>query len=302
MAGERGPRLALQHAAEQQFAVVQAERPVELVLRVGRHAGQVQRCHGVALVEQERAAVGQEPREQRRDEAARLRPRRGVHQDFQVRRRRRLQQTRPRGGVDPRVVGDRHRKARPPQLQVLGRVGVDREVIRDAAARPGGGAGDDVLDPDAGVVQLALVAGGDQRHILAVADVGAGRPPQLGQRRAVDRHFGGGVEGGAVAAGEGGDRVGRRPDQQRAVALGRGPVAVALAVVAANRVRHFRHVTTSRKRTHGHGTAAASAKLCRSVSRSCGLTSAGKSASTPSIASASCGKSFSQSSSRRTPR
>src|SRR5438270_707718 len=71
------------------------------------------------------------------------------------------------GGVgEAGVVGDRPRSAGPAEVQVLGRVGVDREVVRRPTALVRGGVNQGILHPHARVIELGLVAGRDQQLIV----------------------------------------------------------------------------------------------------------------------------------------
>ena len=64
---------------------------------------------------------------------------------------------------------------------MLGRVGIDRHMQPGPADAPGDGVDQHVLDPDAGVIQLGLMARCDQRRFDRLVDKRPHRPPQLRQ-------------------------------------------------------------------------------------------------------------------------
>ena len=69
------------------------------------------------------------------------------------------QQAGPGGVEQSRIVADGLGISRPTQMQMLGSVGIDRQVIRRAPAHTGQGIDEQILDPYPAVEQFALVAG-----------------------------------------------------------------------------------------------------------------------------------------------
>ena len=137
----------------------QAQAPIQLVQAVGQCGGEVGRFQSRP------PQVGQKPADHRLEIPTRGGGVEVALDRHQMRRRRRRQQSGP-AGVGIRILQQRNRSAGETQLQVLGLIGIDGNVIRLPIEAAGDGVDQRILGPDAGVVQLGLVPGGDQRLVI----------------------------------------------------------------------------------------------------------------------------------------
>src|SRR5690242_8340049 len=93
-----------------------------------------------------------------------------------------LNQTAPRGAAAGGIVGQGDGAAGPAEFEVLGFIGINRKMNPLAAELRGDGVDQSVLCPDAGVMQLGLMAGGDQGLIVGVSEGLPETTPHLGHR------------------------------------------------------------------------------------------------------------------------
>jgi hypothetical protein len=85
-------------------------------------------------------------------------------------RRRRCEQRAPCGAGDGWIIRQRQRSTGPAKAEVLGRIGINSEVIRLPAEARGNRIHQRILRPDTGMMQFGLMTGRDQRYRIIVSN------------------------------------------------------------------------------------------------------------------------------------